>query len=102
MVHRNSGYGVLFGGSHQTGYLNETWIWSGASWSLATPGASPPGRYQAAMTLDASGNPFLFGGFSGTNLGDTWIYNGTTWTKQTSTPACPWVAAAPDGPRRVG
>lgn len=73
---------LLFGGflsdGSQTGYFDDTWEWSGASWS---PRASsgPSGRMQGALA-SLNGKVVLFGGYGGTTLGDTWVWDGSTWT----------------------
>ena len=75
---------VLFGGTATNGGFgpNDTWTWSGTTWSQLSPSTSPPAVTAASMAYDgASGQLILFGGYSslGGTLG-TWAFNGTTWT----------------------
>ena len=71
---------LLFGGRDSTGYRNDSWTFSGTSWSLRTTTTAPTARYLGAMATDASGQVVLFGGYDGTNyLGDTWIWSGSSW-----------------------
>ena len=75
---------VLFGGFGASGYINDTWLWNGATWIQANPSSSPSARAGAAMAYDAaSGNVVLFGGLynGSTRYNDTWIWNGTNWTQ---------------------
>jgi hypothetical protein len=70
---------VVFGGLADD---TATWIWDGARWSLEQPGASPPGRIDAAAAYDpALQLALLFGGHGppGTDLSDTWAWGGATW-----------------------
>jgi hypothetical protein len=73
---------VLFGGVDN--YSN-TWLWSGASWTLASPATSPPGRLDASAAYDPETRQvMLFGGkraplSGGSTLHDTWAWDGTTW-----------------------
>lgn len=73
---------VLFGGQDANGtYLDDTWIWNGATWTQQFPLISPPGREFPApgMAYDAATKTVvLFGGLSNVDLGDTWEWNGTT------------------------
>lgn len=84
---------MLFGGLG-AGFtnLNDTWAWSGSTWSQVAdatdPGCtvacvgSPPARSASMMAYDAASNQLiLFGGQGGTYLNDTWAWNGTTWTQ---------------------
>ncbi|HJR44159.1 MAG TPA: kelch repeat-containing protein, partial [Actinomycetota bacterium] len=85
---------------------NETWIWNGETWRLATPEHSPPSRAFAAAGFDrARGELILFGGITGdgtgsaTMFGDTWTWNGTDWTElspETSPPRRHSVGSAYD------
>ena len=73
---------LLFGGVDN--YAN-TWLWSGTSWTLASPAASPPGRLGASAAYDPETREvMLFGGQrapgpGGGSLNDTWAWDGTTW-----------------------
>ncbi|HEX6497328.1 MAG TPA: kelch repeat-containing protein [Acidobacteriaceae bacterium] len=78
-----SGRVVLFGGSNESGALNDTWIWDGTNWAQQFPANSPPARANAAMASDASGHVVLFGGFTPDgDLHDTWTWDGTNWKQQ--------------------
>lgn len=81
---------VLFGGITETGthgFRNDTWIWSGETWTRLSPASSPSLRYGASLVYDAAmGELLLFGGYDGStesnvDLNDTWTWNGTDWTK---------------------
>jgi hypothetical protein len=75
---------LLFGGSTgiESGFQDDTWIWSGATWTELHPATSPPARHNADMVYDAaSQSVLLFGGYDGSYLNDTWSWNGTTWTQ---------------------
>jgi PKD repeat protein len=79
---------LLFGGRDTTGYLKDSWTFTGSSWTFRTT-AGPTPRAFAAMATDSSGQVVLFGGYDGTNiLGDTWTWKGTAWS-QVSTLATP-------------
>ena len=87
-----TGHLVLFGGFQlgpggvytESGYLNDTWTWSGSTWTQLSPATSPPARFGASMAYDSgTGQLVLFGG-GGATAGpdnDTWTWNGTTWTQ---------------------
>lgn len=74
-VHRRL---LAFGGRlvdrEQQGF-GGTWSWNGHTWARLNPRTSPPGRTQAAMTVDRQRNQVvLFGGLTNTaHLNDTWI-----------------------------
>jgi hypothetical protein len=80
------GYGVLQDPTptmgESVGYLDDTWLWDGRTWTQNSAVQSPPRREQAAVaTLD--GSVVLFGGLF-TNFGDTWLWNGTGWSDASS------------------
>ena len=76
---------VRFGGFNGTTAFNDTWLWNGTAWSLASPVHMPSVREYASMVYDAkTGNVVLFGGTAnGIYLNETWVWNGTDWTRQT-------------------
>jgi Galactose oxidase, central domain len=80
-----SGKIIMFGGVDNTGYLNDTWTFDGATWTEVTTQTSPPPRASAQMAYDhVTGKVVLFGGYNGTSyLGDTWLWDGATsqWTQ---------------------
>ena len=86
---------VMFGGSGDSGYLNDTWEWNGKTktWTERFPVSSPPPRHGAPLTYDAaSGTVVLFGGDENVFVlvyGDTWTWDGNNWTQQfpTDTPS---------------
>ena len=73
--------------------LNDTWNWTGTTWTQLKPTASPAARYSASLAYDsATSQLILFGGGNDANgIGDdTWAWTGTTWTQldpATSPPA---------------
>ncbi|MGB9030442.1 MAG: kelch repeat-containing protein, partial [Acidobacteriaceae bacterium] len=81
---------VLFGGysadstAGVSGWLGDTWIWSGANWTQQNPATSPSGRTSSAAVYDPiRHNVVLFGGQdSGDNfLNDTWLWDGSNWSQ---------------------
>ncbi|HZY92086.1 MAG TPA: kelch repeat-containing protein [Thermoplasmata archaeon] len=84
---------VLFGGLSAFGYpvvgvLNDTWVYSGGTWSNVTGkvGPAPPPRYDGSMVFDSGdGYVLLFGGANATSMpyDDTWTFVGGHWTNLT-------------------
>jgi hypothetical protein len=76
---------VLFGGSEPTKgvFLDDTWNWTGTTWSQLSPATSPPGRAGGVLAYDiATSQLITFGGRGSTGmLGDTWTWTGTTWSQ---------------------
>ncbi len=77
---------VLFGGHPLRGpnALNDTWEFSGGTWSNITGVRAPPARYWGSMTYDdADGYVLLFGGLSETfqYLNDSWRFLGGSWSQ---------------------
>lgn len=77
---------VLFGGLVGSTASNETWLWDGESWTLATPANAPSPRFTHAMVYDSAREVVvLYGGleaqFSPTPLNDTREWDGTDWTQ---------------------
>jgi len=73
------GVTVLFGGTGDSGLLDDTWEWDGHTWTpRGRGGDSPPAREGHAMAFDqASGKVLLFGGVDvETELDDTWLWDG--------------------------
>ncbi|MFO1078508.1 MAG: kelch repeat-containing protein [Planctomycetota bacterium] len=55
------------------------------TWSLLTPTASPPGRYNFAMAHDpVRARTVMFGGHPGPS-NDAWEFDGVTWAQRTPT-----------------
>ncbi|MBI4712487.1 MAG: fibronectin type III domain-containing protein [Planctomycetes bacterium] len=76
---------VLFGGGTNggIGWLNATWEYDGANWTLKTPANKPSTRAEHAMVYNpvGTGKIVLFGGrYSSTRYDDTWEYDGANWT----------------------
>lgn len=72
---------VLFGGIDD---YDNTWLWNGQRWTLARPGASPPGRFDAAAAYDpVTRQVMVYGGRLGPGevVCDTWAWTGTTWVE---------------------
>ena len=75
---------VLFGGlkDGSGGFLNDTWVWDGSTWTKREPATAPPARVFASMSHDpGSGLTMLIGGTDVDNvvLRDTWFWDGTEW-----------------------
>lgn len=83
----STGRMLLFGGAqHSDGaFLNDTWAWTGNSWTQLSPASSPPARNGHVMSTDpANGEIVLYGGNQvGPRLSDTWTWNGSNWTQET-------------------
>ncbi|MDE1819552.1 MAG: PKD domain-containing protein [Euryarchaeota archaeon] len=84
------GYGCSTGSGCAVGYLQDTWKFTGTTWTQLTPATSPGTREYASMTYDAAdGYVVLFGGYgcyTGSSctvdyLQDTWQFTGTTWSQ---------------------
>jgi hypothetical protein len=91
MATRSDGTVILFGGIGTSGFLNDTWLWDGSTWSNASPTMQPSARLGAAVVTGDSGETLLFGGLQsgGTRPTDTWIFD-------VSSDAVPPVIAVPD------
>jgi hypothetical protein len=78
---------VLFGGYGPSGYLGDTWTWTGGvttgGWTQVRTLVAPSARSNASMWFDiATDSIILFGGQNTTGvLNDTWSFNGTAWTQ---------------------
>jgi len=77
---------VLFGGLAGNGRsavaMNDTWVWSGTTWSQVRPRTRPRPRYASAMAYDAARKRIvLFGGIAENPVNETWLWNGKTWTE---------------------
>ncbi|MCA8976086.1 MAG: hypothetical protein KDC98_15295 [Planctomycetes bacterium] len=72
---------VAFGG-RSPALLDDTWIWSGASWTQMPSPVRPSPRQQPGMAFDTvNGGVLLFGGETATGVvNDTWLWNGAAWT----------------------
>ncbi|MFN0249163.1 MAG: hypothetical protein ACKV2T_19930, partial [Kofleriaceae bacterium] len=76
---------VLFGGRRDSGFLADTWVWSGTAWT-AVEAAGPPARAEAVMAYDpVADRTILFGGISDQNLADTWQLRDGAWTQLAET-----------------
>ncbi len=78
---------VLFGGQTARGTSDETWTWTGGSWTLKTPAHRPSPRRNVAMSFDPVQKVVvLYGGLvadqaEGSEAGDTWVWDGVDWTR---------------------
>ncbi|HYK93660.1 MAG TPA: hypothetical protein VEY07_06425 [Thermoplasmata archaeon] len=81
---------VLFGGARMfsSGYLNDTWTFSGGTWTDLGNGSAPAPRFAAsAGPAPSGGGILLFGGTDNVRsagFGDTWRFVGGSWTRLTS------------------
>jgi hypothetical protein len=88
---------ILFGGQYSNAsgdYIasDETWEWTGSTWTQLSPATSPSARSGVAMAFDpATSQLVLFGGagttgtaYSGVS-GSTWEWTGSNWTKLSPT-----------------
>jgi uncharacterized protein (TIGR03437 family) len=77
---------VVFGGSNSTyGYLGDTWLWNGGSWTEVFPLPTAPTLKYGEMVYDAAySQAILFGGspYNPTYLNQTWAWDGSTWMQQ--------------------
>jgi hypothetical protein len=85
---------VLFGGTAEVGFTNDTWEWDGSAWTqVADMGPAP--RMYPVMTYDISRQRLiLFGGVVAVGAalrlsGDTWERVGTEWTQVADTGPAP-------------
>jgi hypothetical protein len=95
----DTGLVVLFGGVDPSwNYKGDTWVYNASNntWYNAKPTASPPKRYNFAMTYDSDDKVMLiYGGYSwgtgscGGYCSDTWAYNisnNTWWNRHPTGP----------------
>jgi hypothetical protein len=79
---------ILYGGestpvgSAVPRFLNDSWVWTGFSWTRLAPRTNPTPRTQAVMVGDdLTGGLVLFGGGGPHGaLSDTWLWNGASWS----------------------
>ena len=79
---------VIFGGattgcaSGTASVVDETWVWTGATWIQAVPTDRPAARRLPAMVYDEGRRRILMhGGDTGSGvLGDLWQFDGTNWS----------------------
>lgn len=75
---------LLFGGvaDSLTTFLQDTWIWTGTTWTQRVTTNTPPPRGYQEMTFDPIRNELVMfaGADSGRDFRDTWIWNGETST----------------------
>jgi len=101
---------VLYGGDNAAGdccdiYFNDTWTWTGKTWTQLFPASSPPARALPAVAYDAAiGQIVMFGGYDvpGQGLNDTWSWDGSSWAQRQTTFSPPgrWAAAVGYNPAR--
>jgi hypothetical protein len=77
----STGNAVLFGGTTNEKWLDETWIWDGLDWSQAVPRNHPSARAKPTMVYNPSRHKIvLFGGLRDETLFDeTWEWDGQDW-----------------------
>jgi titin len=89
---------ILFGGGACSGsgggctVTNDTWSWTGTTWTSLAPSSSPPPLAEASLAYDpAAGQLVLFGGIgsSGSSLSGTWIWNGSNWLQESPSSSPP-------------
>jgi len=80
---------VLFGGTNESNYKDDTWVYDVASniWTTMNPSTKPSARERVVMVYDSSNNLImLYGGCIGSNqfVDDTWVYDvaTNTWTEK--------------------
>ncbi|MCR9244604.1 MAG: hypothetical protein NXI31_06200 [bacterium] len=77
---------VLFGGvdnyNSASRLYNDTWSWSGQSWTALAPPVAPSPRQGVGMASDGSG-VLLFGGSASYSpfLAETWRFDGSAWVE---------------------
>lgn len=102
-AHRNV---VLFGGvglndAGEQVYLNDTWVWDGATWTQMFPSVIPPENAGMIMAYYAGRREVLmFGGWADSS---TWTWDGRNWTKELPSvaPSSRWVAPIASDSRNV-
>ena len=82
---------VIFGGRTDTnstppGYLGDTWLWTGSSFTQINPTTSPSPRAFPIMGYNGSGITLSCGNNENINLSDTYTYSGGNWTFHSTTP----------------
>jgi hypothetical protein len=72
---------VRFGGNGPRGAVDQTWLWDGATWTLAAPAHSPSARHSHAMAWDpVRERVVLFGGLDANGEShETWEWDGSDW-----------------------
>jgi hypothetical protein len=79
----NAAGAVLFGGTGNPLPSNQTWLYSGGSWTQLSVAPQPSGRIEMEMVHDAGRNVVvLYGGAGSTTVAasETWEFDGTNWT----------------------
>jgi hypothetical protein len=84
---------VLFGGWDDSNYLDQTWVWDGATWNRVK-NKPPTQRASASMFFDSiSQKTILYGGVGRvtttdavSRFADMWSFDGNGWTAMTVSP----------------
>lgn len=79
-----TGQVVMFGGYSPSGsgYLGDTWLWTGQRWTNATGSGPSPRTYPFMVYDSAARRVLLFGGDGRSKmLNDSWTWNGRSWSK---------------------
>lgn len=69
---------VLFGGTGTAGYLQDTWVFDGSTWSQRQPTLVPPALSGASLAFDAGRSVTVLVGSQAGGL-RTWEWNGIDW-----------------------
>ncbi len=83
---------VLFGGSGEVTFLDDTWEFIDGGWTERTTTNHPPARWSHGFAWDPlRQRGVLFGGLYGPSVGgtefrDTWEWDGTNWTQRLPPP----------------
>ena len=93
------GYLLLFGGMSagclpNNSQCNDTWKFSGGTWTQLHPTVSPSVRQESGITYDAADRyVLLFGGVGPSyqpGLNDTWAFSAGSWTQLHPAVSPPW------------
>jgi hypothetical protein len=87
---------VLFGGFNDINYLDETWMWDGATWTQVKKNLPPP-RSHSAMWFDpVMKKTLIYGGIGQRSsndrierYSDMWSFDGSGWTEMKSVTTTP-------------
>jgi Flp pilus assembly pilin Flp len=72
-----TGTDIMFGGHDSSSGLNDTWAWSGTSWTQVNPPFAPPSRWAQATSMPrgtVAGTLLAYGGITAGSGTDTWQF----------------------------